>query len=96
MEGITFQPWKYKITTLCWMAGNFFDKPGRDHIRTCKNIRNATDSNGDDYTTGFSFHYTYFKKNNKLIAIDLSKQQVLNSRNKVHTVNRFHGTSRMC
>ena len=31
----------------------------------------------DDYTTGCSLTYTYFKENFKLIAIDLSKQPAL-------------------
>ena len=32
---------------------------------------------GDDYSTGCLLYYTYFKKYYKMIAVDLSKQQVL-------------------
>ena len=34
-------------------------------------------SRNNEYTTGNLLHYDYFKKHYKLIAIDLSKQQVL-------------------
>ena len=32
---------------------------------------------GDDYTTGCLLDYAYFKDNYRLIAVDLSKQKVL-------------------
>ena len=44
---------------------------------THENIRKITIGQGDDYTTGCSLDYTYFKKYYKMIAIDVSKQQVL-------------------
>ena len=34
-------------------------------------------SNNNDYTTGNLLHFSYFKENYKLIAIDLSKQTKL-------------------
>ena len=34
---------------------------------------------GDDYTAGCLLDYAYFKENYKMIAIDLSKQQVLDA-----------------
>ena len=34
---------------------------------------------GYDYTTGCLLDYPYFKENYKMIAIDLSKQQVLDA-----------------
>ena len=34
---------------------------------------------GDDYTTGCLLDYSYFKNHYKIIAIDLSKQQVLDA-----------------
>ena len=34
---------------------------------------------GDDYTTGFLVDYPNFKENYKIIAIDLSKQQILDA-----------------
>ena len=33
----------------------------------------------DDYATGCLLDYSYFKENYKMIAIDLSKQQVLDA-----------------
>ena len=46
---------------------------------THENIRKITIGQGDDYTTGCLLDYTYFKKYYKMIAIDLSKQQVLDA-----------------
>ena len=48
-------------------------------IVTYENIRKITIGQGDDYTTGCLLDYTYFKKYYKMIAIDLSKQQVLDA-----------------
>ena len=48
-------------------------------IKTYENIRKITIGQGDDYTTGCLFDYTYFKKYYKMIATDLSKQQVLDA-----------------
>ena len=47
-------------------------------IKTYENIRKITTGQGDDYTTGCLLDYTYFKKY-KIIAIDVSKQQVLDA-----------------
>ena len=45
--------------------------------KTYENIGKITAGQGDDYTTGCLLDY--FKENYKLIAIDLSKQQALDS-----------------
>ena len=58
---------------------NDFDQPIKNDKVTYKNIRKITIGQGDDYTTGFLLDYTYFKKYYKMIAIDLSKQQVLDA-----------------
>ena len=42
---------------------------------TYDNIWKITTDQGDHYTTGYLLGYIYFKENNKLIAIILSKQQ---------------------
>ena len=42
-----------------------------------ENIRKTATGHGDDYTTGGLLDYPYFKENYKMIATDLSKQQVL-------------------
>ena len=60
--------------------GNFFfDQPINSMIKIYENIRKITIGQGDDYTTGCLLDYTYFKKYYKMVAIDLSKQQVLDA-----------------
>ena len=46
---------------------------------TYENIRKIDTGQGDDYTTGCLLDYPYFKGSYKLIAVDLSKQQILDS-----------------
>ena len=58
---------------------NFFDQPVNSNFKTYENIRKITTGQGNDYTTGFLLDYSYFKENSKMIAIDLSKQQVLDA-----------------
>ena len=58
---------------------NFFDQPTKNDKVTYENIRKITIGQGDDYTTGCLLDYTYFKKYYKMIAVDLSKQQVLDA-----------------
>ena len=58
---------------------NVFDQPVKSDKVTYENIRKITIGQGDDYTTGCLLDYTYFKKYYKMIAIDLSKQQVLDA-----------------
>ena len=45
--------------------------------KTYENIRKIATGKGDDYATGCLLDYTYFKKNYKTIAIDLSRQNEL-------------------
>ena len=56
---------------------NFFDQPINSMSKTYENIRKIATGKGDDYTAGCLLDYSYFKDNYKMIAIDLSKQQVL-------------------
>ena len=58
---------------------NFFDEPIKNDKITRNNIRKIATGQGDDYTTGCLLDYVYFKKYYKMIAIDLSKQQVLDA-----------------
>ena len=53
----------------------FFDLPIKTEEETHEKIIDITRNN--EFTTGNSSDYDYFKKHYKLIAIDLSKQQVL-------------------
>ena len=47
------------------------------NLKTYENIRKIATGNGDDCTTCCLLDYSYFKENYKMIAIDLSKQQIL-------------------
>ena len=48
-------------------------------LKTYENIRKIATGQGGDYTTGCLLDYSYFKDYYKMIAIDLSKQQVLDA-----------------
>ena len=56
---------------------NFFDQPINSMTKTYENTRKIATGQGDEYTTGFLLDYSYLKKNYKMIAVDLSKQQPL-------------------
>ena len=57
---------------------NFFDQPIKDNKVTYENIRKIA-TGRDDYTTGCFLDYQYFKDSYKMIAIDLSKQEALDT-----------------
>ena len=69
---------------------NFFDQPIKNDLQTYYNIWNIATGQGDDYITGCLLDYTYFEKY-KLIAIDLSKQQKLDSDPKAMQQINFTG-----
>ena len=58
---------------------NLFDQPVKNDKVTYENIRKIATGRGDDDTTGCLLGYTYFKKYYKMIAVDLSKQQLLDA-----------------
>ena len=58
---------------------NFFDQPTKDSKVTYENIRKVAIGKGDDNTNGCLLYYPYFRDSYKMIAIDLSKQQVLDA-----------------
>ena len=58
---------------------NFLNQPIKNDKITYENIRKIATSQGDDYTTGCLLDYNYFKNYYKMIAVDLSKQQALDS-----------------
>ena len=58
---------------------NIFNQPINSKRKTYKNIRKIATGKGDDYTTCCQLHYSYFKENYKMIAIDLSEQQALDA-----------------
>ena len=58
---------------------NFFDQPTKNNKVTYENIRKIATGQGDDYTTGCLLDYSYFADTYKMIAVDLSKQQALDT-----------------
>ena len=46
-------------------------------------------SNNNDYTTGNLLDFAYFKRNYRLIAIDLSKQTKLKDRQQISFIGRL-------
>ena len=58
---------------------NFDDQPINGLIKEYDEVRKVSAGQGDDYTTGCWLDYVYFKKNYRLIAVDLSKQKILDA-----------------
>ena len=58
---------------------SFYDQPINDLIKQYDEIRKISTGQGDDYTTGCLLDFAYFEKNYRLIAVDLSKQKVLDA-----------------
>ena len=58
---------------------NFFDQPIKNNKVTYENIRKIATGQGDDYTAGCLLDYSYFADTYKMIALDLSKQQALDT-----------------
>ena len=50
-------------------------------------------SNNNDYTTGNLLDFAYFKKNYKLIAIDLSKQTKLKDPQQISFIGKLDKTN---
>ena len=48
-------------------------------IKLHENVRKIATGQGNDYTTSCLLDYIYFKKYYKTIAVDLSKQQLLDA-----------------
>ena len=58
---------------------NVFDQPINSMNKTYENIRKIAMGKGDDYTTGCLLDYPFFKENQKMIAVDLSRQDELDA-----------------
>ena len=56
-----------------------FDQLVKNDKTTYENIRKITTGQGDDYTNACLLDYHFFRKNYKMISIDLSKQQALDA-----------------
>ena len=90
---LAFENDDYRISTNCYNlptveikdyniminGENFFDQPIKNNKVTYENIRKIAPGQGDDYTTGCLLDYSYFADTYKMIAVDLSKQQVLDA-----------------
>ena len=68
---------KYYLSTV--ETNNIFDQLVENNLITYDNIRNIAIGQRDDYTAGCLLDYNYFNNYYKMIAIDLSKQQALDS-----------------
>ena len=78
MESIFSHEERLKIITLI-DGRNFHDQPINDLIKQYDEVRKVPTRQGDDYTIGCLLDYAYFKENNRLIAVDLSKQRPLDA-----------------
>ena len=58
---------------------SFYHQPINDQMKKYDEIRKIATGKEDDYTTGCSLDYQYFKDQYQLIAVDLSKQKELDS-----------------
>ena len=66
----------------------FFDQPVKNNLITYDNIRKIATDQGDDYAVGCLSDYNYFNNFYKMIAIDFSKQKVLDADQK--TIQRIN------
>ena len=57
----------------------FFVQPIKNNKITYKNIRKVATGQRDDYATGWVLDYVYFRDVYKMIAMNLIKQQALDS-----------------
>ena len=57
----------------------FYDQAINDTIKQYDEVKKISTGQGDDCTTGCLLDFAYFKKNYKLIAVDLSKQKALDA-----------------
>ena len=58
---------------------NFYDQLINYSVKQYDKIRKISTGQGDDYTTGCLLDFSYFEKNYRLIAVDLSKQKALDA-----------------
>ena len=58
---------------------NFYDNPIESDIGKYRELKKVMIGKVEDYTTGSLLGYDYFKKNYKLVAVDLTKQKELDA-----------------
>ena len=66
---------------------NFFDLPVKNKEKAYEKIFEVSRNN--DCTTGSLLDFAYFKKNYRLIAIDLSKQTKLNDPQQINFIGKL-------
>ena len=59
---------------------NFYD---RSNVKRYLEIRNSTTGQGENYATGYLLDYDYIKNHYRPIAVDLSRQIILDADPKV-------------
>ena len=69
---------------------NFYDQAINDLIKQYNEIRKISAGQGDDYTTGCLLDFSYFEKNYRLIAVDLSKKKSFRCWFKGNSTNYFY------
>ena len=70
---------------------NFYDQPINDMIEQYDEIRKTATGQGDEYRTRCLLVYQYFKDHFNLIAIDLSKEKVLDADSRANQQIEFDG-----
>ena len=70
---------------------NFYDQPINDSIKQNDKVRKISTGKGDDYTTGCLLDFSYFEKNHRIIAVDLSKQKALDADSRATQESIFTG-----
>ena len=58
---------------------NIFDHPVKINLRTYNKIRKIASGQGNDYTASSLLDYNYCNKYYKMIALDLSRQQAVDT-----------------
>ena len=58
---------------------NIFDHPVKSNLRTYNKIRKIASGQGNDYTASSLLDYNYCNKYYKMIALDLSRQQAVDT-----------------
>ena len=75
-----FLPWvKIENYNIEIDGANFYDQSINDLIKEYDEVKKISTGQGDDYTTDCLLNFAYFEKNYRLIAVDLSKQKVLDA-----------------
>ena len=87
-ENFTYQEQEHLID-----GRNFYDQPINNDERQYDELRKVTLGKGDDYTTGCLLDYAYFKRDYKIIAIDLSKQKELDAHPRAIQQIEFKGVA---